>query len=121
MRSCARTWTATWRTPRAYITDSCQASGDHELGIRHSDQASPRDAKAAIEHDADGVWIKPVLFDQDSRRQPIDRVVVAHRHGGLEHDWSAIEFAGDDMHGHARDLDAVIECLTLSIDPGKRR
>ena len=49
------------------------------------------------------------------------RVVVAHRHGGLQHDGTAVELRGDQVHGCARDLDAVLERLPLRVDAGKRR
>ena len=49
------------------------------------------------------------------------RVVVAHRHRGLQHDRTAVELRGDQVHGGAGDPDAVLECLPLGIDAGERR
>ena len=64
--------------------------------------------------------IEPVLFDEDPRRQQINRVVVPHRHGRLQHDRASVEFARHDVHRRARYLDAVLERLTLRVDTGER-
>jgi hypothetical protein len=62
-----------------------------------------------------------VFLDQDPRRQRVDRVIVVDRHGGLQHDRSAIEFERHQVHGCAGDFHAVRERLLLRIGAGKGR
>ena len=53
--------------------------------------------------------------------QRLGRVVVAHRHRGLQHDRTGVELAGHEMDGRAGDLHAVLERLALRVDAGERR
>ena len=56
---------------------------------------------AAVEHDANRLGIEAVLFDEDPRRQRLDRVVVEHRHRRLQDDRAGVEIAVDEMDGRA--------------------
>ena len=62
-----------------------------------------------------------MLLDEDPRRQRLDRVIVEHRHGGLQDDRTVVELGCHQMHGRARDAHAVFERLPLRVESGKRR
>ena len=62
-----------------------------------------------------------MLFDQDARRQRLRRVIVSHGNRRLRDDRAAVEFTRDEMHGDARDLDAVRPGLALRVDARERR
>jgi len=46
--------------------------------------------------------------------------VVAHGHRALQHDRTAVEVRGHEVHGCAGDLDPVLKRLTLGVDARKR-
>ena len=62
-----------------------------------------------------------MLLDEDPRAQRVGRISVEHRHRPLNDDRSAIELRRHQVHGHAADLDAVLERLALRVDARKRR
>ena len=53
--------------------------------------------------------------------QGLGRVIVQHRGGFLENDGSGIHALVDEMDRAPRDLDPVVEGLTLGVEPWKRR
>ena len=55
---------------------------------------------------------------EDARRQQVGGIVFFHRHRRLHDDRSGVELAGDEVHGGAGDLDAVLERLTRASTPG---
>ena len=55
-----------------------------------------------LKHHPDRFGIDPVLLDQNARRQRLDGVVVSNRHGGLQHDRTAVELRRDQVDGRAR-------------------
>jgi hypothetical protein len=61
-----------------------------------------------------------VFLDQNPRRQRVSRVVIQHRNGALHDNRPAVQLRGDQMNGHTTGLHAMLNCLTLSVDPGKR-
>src|SRR5262245_35262922 len=62
-----------------------------------------------------------MLFSEDACRQGLHRVAVEHRHGGLKHDWAAIELRRNQMYRGATHTHAVRQRLPLSIQPGEGR
>jgi len=56
-----------------------------------------------------------MLLAEDARRQRLGGVVIAHWHGSLDDDGTAIELRRDEMHGHAGDLHAILDRLALSV------
>ncbi len=75
---------------------------------------------ASLEHDPYRLRIEPMLLDEDSCRQRLHRVGIEHRHGGLKHDWAAIELRRHQMHGRAAHAHAVLQRLPLRVEPRKR-
>ena len=78
--------------PEVAVLHACRSGLSDRVTIDEPPVRST--APAAVEHDrriASG--IDPVLLDQDPRRQRLDRVVVEHRHRGLQDDRPAIELA----------------------------
>ncbi len=61
-----------------------------------------------------------MLLDQNARRQRLGRVVIEHRNRGLQDDGPRIELRRDEVHGRARDSDAMSQCLLLRVEPWKR-
>jgi len=79
------------------------------------------DCPAPIEQDPEGLRVDPVLFDQNSRRQGVDRVVVQNGNSRLNNDRSGVEGTIDQMHRGSRDPGTVLERLPLRVQSGKRR
>lgn len=75
----------------------------------------------AVEYGLDCLGIRPMLLDEDARRQRIDRVIVQHRHAALHDDRAAIELRCHKVHRHTGELYAVLERLSLRVDARKRR
>src|SRR5471032_2350534 len=76
-------------------------------------EAASLDRPVAVEDDADGFRIQPMLFDEDARRQRLDRVPAQNRHRCLQHDGTGIEIGVDKVHRRAADPHAVLERLPL--------
>ena len=60
-----------------------------------------------------------MLFDQDSRRQTLNRVVGQNCYSALQNDGTAVESFIYKMNRAAADVDAGLECLLLRIQSGK--
>jgi len=63
--------------------------------------------------------VNPVFFDEYSRRERLDGIVVHDRHGRLENDWPAVQLRGHQMNGGSADTHAVLERLALRLETRK--
>jgi hypothetical protein len=75
----------------------------------------------AVEHTLNGLWVEPVFCGENARAQGLNRVVVGDGDGSLHDDWAGVKFRGDQVHGRARDPDAMVECLSLRVQSRKCR
>ena len=92
------------------------------LGYRTSTYEAPSlNRPAAVEHQLNRFGINPMLFEQDARRQRIDRVVGEHRDRGLNDDRPAVQFRRHQVDRRARDAHAMRERLSLRIESRERR
>ena len=60
-----------------------------------------------------------MFFDQDSRRESFECIVVEDRDSSLEQDRAAVEIFVDEVDRAARDFCAVRESLILRIEAGE--
>src|SRR4051794_30638971 len=118
MPSCCRISKGIRRTP-----DGSPAGWFHGCGSCGSSatEPTPLDAPAAVEDDLHRFRKDAVLLDENSLGERRRRVVLEHRHGGLEHDWTAVELAGHEMDGCATHSNAVRERLRLRVDARESR
>lgn len=62
-----------------------------------------------------------MLLDEDPCGKALNGIVITNLHWGLQHDWTAVEFTGNEVDRRTCDLDTVLQRLALSIDAGKCR
>ncbi len=62
-----------------------------------------------------------MFLDEDPGRQAFHRITVEHGNRSLPNNWTAVQLAGDEMHGGAAHLDPVLEGLPLRLQARKRR
>src|SRR5262245_58029937 len=78
------------------------------------------DPPISFENSRNGLRIELMLDRQNATRQPVRTVPIEHRHRLLQHNRPRIESRSDEMDRRSSHLDAVLEGLTLRVDPGER-
>ena len=72
---------------------------------------------STVEHEANRFGVDPVFFDEYSRRERLDGVVVHDRHGRLQNDGPAVQLRGHEMNGCPADTHSMLERLALRLEP----
>ena len=83
--------------------------------------AASHDLVLGADHTRHGFCIKAMLFDENSRRQSLHRIIIVNGNDALLDDRTTIERLVNEVNGAARPLDAVFERLALRVETWKCR